>query len=49
MIGTLVEMEPKDWVRLYKDGMIPAKKLKEKLAEFKDLTFRDRLKLFRQT
>lgn len=48
MIGTLVETEAQDWIKLYKEGVISAQKLREKLNEFKELSFVERQKLFRQ-
>lgn len=35
MAGILVEMEEKDWKALYKEGLIPLSKLKEKTKNSK--------------
>lgn len=34
MIGTLVKMEPQDWIQLRKEKVISAQKLQEKLDEY---------------
>jgi hypothetical protein len=37
MIGILVEMEPQDWIKLYKEKVISYQKLKEKIKELKNV------------